>query len=294
MRLDLIQKPEELKELEALLNQCFPVPPGKSFFHDFPVWDPRHPSSSHRFGAFDGNRLVASLLVRKADVKIGTGMHPIGLIGGVATSDENRGQGLASSLVEAAVEWGESHGLGGLVLWGSEHSLYARHGFQLMGHQRRVPLAATTAQASGSGLGLGPLEIKNGFFPEIFRLRQVQPDGLRLIESDLTWFSKHQNVIWRSAWRGSVCTAYAGLGRGIDLPHMVHEWGGDPRDTRSLFNVLHQMDPTAELLAPKDFAKRLGLETGERGIAERLALIRPIRLSLDVLDSIWLWGLDAA
>ncbi|MBL7716890.1 MAG: GNAT family N-acetyltransferase [Bdellovibrionales bacterium] len=292
MRLDLIQKPEELKELEALLNQCFPVPPGKSFFHDFPVWDPKNAANCHRFGAFDGDRLLASLLVRKADVKLGAGMHPIGLIGAVATHDENRGKGLASALVEAAVDWGETQNLGGLVLWGSEHSLYGRFGFNLMGHQRRVPLSAALARATGSNLGA--LEIKNGFVPEIFRLRQVQPDGLRLIESDLQWFSKHQNVVWRSAWRGSVCTAYAGYGRGIDLPHMVHEWGGDPADARSLFNVIHQMDPSAELLAPKDFAKRLGLETGERGIAESLALIRPIRLSPDVLDSIWLWGLDAA
>ena len=73
--------------------------------------------------------------------------------------------------------------------------------------------------------------------------------GLSISAADESWIRAHANVQWY--WTGSpeAPTAYAAFGRGMDLPNMVHEWGGDQWELRSIFKRICERNPAAELLA---------------------------------------------
>lgn len=321
---------QALAEAEHLLNQAFAVLPRASFYDDFPVWDPRHAAPGvARYGAFnEQGRLVSVAGVRMSRLRIpgGNAELPVALIGGVATAPEARGQGFASRCVSAAVEHARSHGAPLCLLWGAEHALYQRLGFELCGAQMRIPL---------SGLRLPPeldLEggLRRGFSPAVFELLKQRDGGLALENSDFPWYSAHRNVSWY--WIGSPerAVACAAVGRGIDLENLVHEWHGEPGALSGLLARLRGIHPEALLLTSQERLERSGLSAptdagleffcmarvfdvaaivrafGDAGDVGRLASERAAQMlfgpgdhtaafdgSLKVPYPLWIWGLDA-
>src|SRR5690606_13784419 len=102
-------------------------------------------------GWFEGERLVSVAGARRAEAWIARRPGedeaalvavrvPMGIIGAVATTPDFRGKGLATQAVAAALGWLEGQGALFQVLWGAEHDLYRRLGFELCGEQMRVPL----------------------------------------------------------------------------------------------------------------------------------------------------------
>src|SRR5262249_38311310 len=136
----VIQGERSQAALESLLNRSFHVPPGRSYYDDFPVWQERHGQPVFRVGAFRDGDLAASALIREATLKTPTGPLAIGLIGGVATDERWRGHGLATQAVSLALEWAKARRHSVVLLWGSEHDLYRRLGFELCGVQSRLAL----------------------------------------------------------------------------------------------------------------------------------------------------------
>src|SRR5262249_39016179 len=148
-----------------------------------------------------------------------------------------RGRGLASRLTEELVARAERTGAKLALLWGSEHRMYARLGFALSGQQIRAPLSklslggADGGRADPSG---APPQIAKGWADGIFPLLKARERGIALTESDLAWYRAQKSVGWYRAERKGVVVAYAGIGRGIDLQNIIHEWGGE----RAALNVL--------------------------------------------------------
>lgn len=293
----------------ALLNQAFPVPPGHTFFEDFPVWDLRHRLASVSvWGLYEGRSLVASAGLRMCYLKNpGLKSIPVGIIGAVATHSRWRGQGLASKGVFRAVESARSQGAQVVFLWSGETSLYQKLGFELCGTQTRVRLDQLDLP-----LEKGEFPHFMGWTPQIFNKISEREDGLQLSEVDRGWYSAHQNTSWfyTQSAQSSEVTAYAALGRGIDLNHIVHEWGGDPATLHGLLNSIKKVDPDAELLGSRSqiekFFPHLLNATAKATDAfqdEPLTLARvldPVGLSqtlgTDASDSfpLWIWGLDAS
>jgi hypothetical protein len=84
--------------------------------------------------------------------------------------------------------------------------------------------------------------------------------------------------------------------RGIDLGGFVHEWGGSPAELRALLHQIRQERPEAWLLGPSDTQARLGLrELPQSWVEESLALCQSLDPMVEpLLNSLWIWGLDAA
>ncbi len=291
LRLDLIEGKNSEASFSELLDEAFGLEPQKHFLSDFPVWgvgaDPRR---SIRFGAWDGDRLVACIGARIAWLQMPEGeRHRVCLIGAVATALSHRGRGIASRLVSLACRWAEDRQAQLVVLWGSEHKMYQRLGFELCGRQVRVPIREIVQEAAMGG------ELGRGWVPAIWDRLRCRKTGLLLEDGDLVWMREHRGTQWY--WSGSRenPSAYAAVGRGIDLPGMVHEWGGsDTRTMRALFAQIARESPDAEVLGSPWLMSEAGLVQRSLPI-ENLCLARVIDPSAKKLlesDALWFWGLD--
>jgi hypothetical protein len=54
--------------------------------------------------------------------------------------------------------------------------------------------------------------------------------------------------------------AYAAIGRGIDMPHIVHEWGGALSNLLPLLSGVAANDSQAEILGSPDIFKKTGIQ----------------------------------
>ncbi len=280
---DVIETHEAKLQFSNLLDQCFPVPQGRRFFDDFPVWDDRNPVKNiFRMGVFDGRHLISSAAVRITSLKTSSGVAEVGLIGAVTTHPEWRSRGLASQTVSLAVDWAAERGASLAVLWSSEHAMYEKLGFKLVGHQVRVPL---------SSLQLGTVSaVNHGWIPALFDCLKRREGGLVLSDEDRVWIEAHRNVEW--FWTGSTerPTAYAALGRGIDLQGFVHEWGGETEALPGILSAIREKNPQAILLGSPDLLRA-------RSFAFEPSAIEPLcfgRFLRGKPADFWMWGLDGA
>ncbi len=292
----LLLSPQHDKSTLELLNSCFPVPPGASFYDDFPVWMPGTGPDAYRFGAIEGDHLISTALLRPARLRTLEGETVrVGLIGGVTTDAGHRGKGLASEMVSEAIEKARTLQLQTLLLWGSEHGLYERLGFQVSGTQWRASVASCLKESLHLRAAQG--EMKSGFSPELFALLQSRQQGLILESQDERWMSRHKNVSWSTWVESGKIKAYIAAHRGIDLQGYVHEWGGEAPALMSLLDRIVTKEPDLLLLGPSDTPKRLALaKLPPDTVTEPLALflnLDPRAPTGDSFEKIWIWGLDA-
>lgn len=160
---------EELPELYALLNQVFRPERG-----NMECEYPRHVGLNN----LDNVRVV------KQDGKIvshvATTVRPVNLcgiqtavagIGAVATHADARGQGLASVLMQDAVERSRAQGADVMLISGDEH-IYLRMHAAYCGRYVEVKV---DKRACGSRLNVSLLEANEGDLQEIVRLRMTHP-----------------------------------------------------------------------------------------------------------------------
>ena len=243
VQFDLVQGEGPLKELESLLSRSFKVPEGASFYDDFPVWDAHYGAKVFRVGAYSQGKLVSSASIRLASLKTPTCPIPVAILGSVVTEEGWKGRGLASQSVSLVMTWAREQGAVMALLWGSEYELYHRQGFELCGMQVRVPLNTLVECRLSAGDS-----IAKGWKPEILSAMEKRPEGLAIGYMDRKWMPAHKNVAWWSLERDGKLQAFAGMGRGIDLPKMVHEWGGNPDDLKKILSVIRAEVPDAELI----------------------------------------------
>ncbi|MCM2321725.1 MAG: GNAT family N-acetyltransferase [Oligoflexia bacterium] len=288
-------------EFVALLNSCFPVPRGHSFLEDFPVWGVLEPDTHFYIGGYSSGRLVAAAAARTAELITEGAPLPIGLIGAVATHSSCRGRGFASQATAQVLDWLARRRVALAVLWGSEHELYRRMGFELCGIQTTLPLWQLQLPSDAPRPG-------RGWVPGLWERLKRRGSGLQYGEKDRSWLEAHANVQWYWLGEPSKPTAYAALGRGIDLGGLVHEWGGDPEALRSLLSAVRAEVPGAALLgSPRLFEKfRLVCSPGTPVPEEQfLCMARFMALSEDPervysllgekgASPLWFWGLDGA
>ncbi|MEK6706148.1 MAG: GNAT family N-acetyltransferase [Bdellovibrionota bacterium] len=284
------------KQLVTLLDKAFNVPTWSHYYDDFTVWDDYY--SSHleirRFGIFDAaGVLISTASVRLASIKHtnNEAMLPIALMGAVATDDKWRGRGLASILVSHALEWAKNKGAALSVLWGSEHELYRRLGFELCGDQLRKPLA----MFHGIDSIINSDFVKQGWVDGIWKCMLKREGGLNLEASDIRWISAHKNVQWYWSGGSDEPSAYAAIGKGIDLHETIHEWGGSSKELMSILCKIKKNQPTAVILGCRKLFDKYDLAVGE-SVSEYLCLaniIDPTKIFLFYYENLKNLGFSA-
>jgi GNAT superfamily N-acetyltransferase len=288
---------------ERLLNDAFGLEKGRTYFDDFPVWNDLGLVQRRqiiRKEILHGKTVVSVAMGRKAAFHLAGRKISLGLIGAVATSPNCRGQGMASRLVSGLIEDLFDQGCAVIALWGSDVSFYEKLGFTPGGEQWMVPLDSLALSEVSRVQQLG-LSMRHDFAPPLFQAikRSRLTGGLDLQDNDYTWMARHKGVTW--AWLqnplGGV-SAYIGVGRGIDLPGVVHEWGGDPDALGSLLRWARERVPDLKLMAqPKHLVRSQLLAYSPQQMEKMpvaLFLKNPISTEKFEFSDFWFWGLDGA
>lgn len=256
---DLIRGPKAQQEMNDLLSRGFRSPAGSSYLDDFPIWSEAGGAKTLRVGAYFGNKLVATAGARLGTLNVSGGSPlRVGLIGAVATDPGWRGQGLASKTVGFATRWASEQDAAVLALWGAEHDLYRRLGFELCGLQARASVKDCLDGAQAEHVA--PL-VREGWTDDLVRLMRNRAGGLKLEMTDAAWLGAHVNTRWIWAEVGGIPTAYLALGRGIDLKGIIHEWGGRARDLSVLLARVAAENADVTVLGPVEGLERLGAPT---------------------------------
>lgn len=268
--------------VDALVSTAFGYKTPHRYFQDFPVWGS---DAVKRFGLFHGGKLASHVGIRITEI----GTTRVGLVGGVATDAHHRGHGLSSRLLEHVIEYGHTQKCEWLVLWGSEHAFYSKFGFNLTGVQTRIRLADLVP----AGKPQKSVYMKDGYTPKIFDwlLAHRDPNSVTWRPSDRGWFEKHQTVKW--FWIENPFT-FVGFERGMDLPHIVHEWGGDPSGLPFLFRAIHRIDAAAEFLTHPAHLKLAGIAPNVPQVEELLCLAKSLLTPKSTWpERFWISGLNA-
>ncbi len=279
----------EVRELDSsfyprineLVSKAFGYQPPNSFFDDFPIWNTK---IANHLGYIEEGELMSHAGIRFAEMKTASGRVPIALIGAVATQAEYRGHGMSTALMRAAIDRCEQKGAHWAFLWGSEHEFYRKFGFELSGIQGRASirnLSQVTAQSSP--------QVLKGLTETIFHHLSTLPNGIALNMADRAWFFAHKNVKWYYLEKPFAFVAFE---RGMDLPHLVHEWGGDSQGLKIILSHVLANDEEASLLGRTADLRQLGFEP-EFIIEESLCLAKPIQPNLKWNPEFWISGLSA-
>lgn len=278
-----------------LLGEAFPASDGAHYLEDFPVWDlARQVTSRHILACADEAGILGGAAARLVDLHIPTDSQPLrgAVIGAVATAERARGHGIATHNMRALLQWCDARDAEFIALWGSEHRFYSQFGFELAGRQVRGALRP--------GRQSGTSDIRTGWNPGLEELLLLSRGDAGLVPQDkqLSEWKAHQHVQWSTLWEGDRCVAYAGVGKHMDLHHLVHEWGSSAGDEGRklgiLLGLLASEDSKLQILAhPRqlDLLQPLISEKWDENLA--LMRLRTAR-ARQLVDQFWFWGLDSA
>ena len=274
----------ELPQLNKLVSESFGYESPHSFFDDFPIWKSL---IVKRFGIFSGNRLIAHAGIRFCEMQTDSGVNvPVAMIGAVATDEEFRGQGLSSRILTELCALSEQHHCDWTILWGSEHDFYKKFGFELQGEQFQGQLIELEDLPENA-----IPKIKRGWNHKIFEFLSHEKSGVLLKPEDHEWMSNHKTVNW---FYQEEPFAFVGFERGLDLPHMIHEYGGDEKGLKLLFAFILSQDAETTLLGTQKSLLSFGIKE-ESLIEEYLCLARPHskKPELKWQPDFWVQGLSA-
>ncbi|MBN21567.1 MAG: hypothetical protein CL678_09800 [Bdellovibrionaceae bacterium] len=261
---DLIETDLQCEAFENLLNCSFPVKKNTSFFDDFPIWKGNHHFPLFKVGAFDKGQLVSCAAIVLRELKIGYSRVKVAVIGAVATDSNYRGQGLASHCVQFLQKYADDHQVGVIFLWGSEHGMYNKLGFDLCGLQFRVPL--------NKALNPEKSYIKDeNWNDQIIELMKSRKSGFEIGIGNEQWLQSHKNVNWWVAKKEETVCGFIAFDRGIDLQNIVHEWGGDPDAIAFLLNELSQIRLESQIIGNREELESLQISLSQ-GIEEYICM----------------------
>lgn len=233
-----IRNPEagELTELTSLISSALGYnKEERGVAKDFPQLY-QASNSKHLWAAFDDKKLVAHAGFYPAVLKVeGLGL-PVAGIGGVFTTEEKQGQGLATKLIEKCVREAKRGGAALAFLWSDKHEFYGKLGFHLVGRQWTVafePKHAPVLTAMGEKLGIPANALQftdekldGEFLRQSHAYLDVYPLGVARSPEEHALYLESGSCRVISAWVGKQLAAYFVIGKGKDLQNYIHEWAG--------------------------------------------------------------------
>lgn len=227
----------EYPQLIKMVSESFEYPSWEQIDRDFPHLFAE--SNRDHLWVAEEKELIAHAGAWLTGLRVEGKVWPVGGIGGVCTKTENRGQGVASDLVNKACEDLKKRGAVLAFLWSGQHEFYSKLGFAKVGQQWSIviPHDGPTVKESIYKFSADKSE---KFIAESFKLFQLHPYGVdRSLELHRLLLSSVGCQAY-SAWEGERLAAYAVVNKGRDLGDHIHEWSGDSTALDQLVHWLAQ------------------------------------------------------
>ena len=180
-------------------------------------------------GEGDTPHSVLALLPRTMRTAPGGAVHAV-LIGSVATDPAQRGKGLATRALEAAEEYAAEVDAVVTLVWADDPTFYCARGYRAIGTEVDIALSPELLprlpQAGAQGLSVREAAGDDAY--AIHALYCAHPvRALRRCPETAALLAVPGARTLVVEREGEV-VAYATTGRGEDLGHVIHEWGGEP------------------------------------------------------------------
>lgn len=188
------------------------------------IFGPR--ATGHIETVEEGNEVVSTCAWLRRDLFVGGLKLPVAFVGSVATRADQRSKGHGTVVVERAIARAAEDGAALALLWADESDWYQERGWVPFGTENVFVVNANNAFLLPDVVGVRPMEPRD--IDAVHALycahesradRGVAETGAMLTTPGLRALVHESD--------GEV-TGYACVGRGEDLAHCVHEWGGIP------------------------------------------------------------------
>jgi GNAT superfamily N-acetyltransferase len=248
-------------------------------------------------GMFAGDRLLSHCAFRCATVRTAAGTRPIALLGSVATDSAERGRGLASRLLAAAIDDCRAEGAEAVLLWAERPELYARAGFVPGAAEQCATLTRPCAADGDEGgtVGGGVRLATIADHARLCALHARKPTGIVRSERAMSALLTTPGMWTCVLERDAEPVAYACTGKGADLQNWWHEVGGTDMDVATLLPRAMTLvgQPQSIVLLPP-YRAELARRLDPHGLGTT-ALQGPmvLRLGSRSLPSVWIDGLDS-
>lgn len=183
----------------------------------------------------EDGELRSACAIQPCDLAVGSTRVRVGLIGSVVTDPAHQCRGNGTRLLDLAEEALRDRGCAFALLWADERGFYARRGYSEIGCERDFIVSPELA-----------LEL-----PEPEGCREFTTDDVETVHA---LYETHDRRVLRSLdetrallacpgmsvlvhERDGRVDAYACLGRGRDLPNVVHEWAGEAEGVLALIRA---------------------------------------------------------
>jgi len=284
----------EAELLKKFLDENFGYTQPQSYSIDFaPLFESDSLARSKII--WSEGKIVSSAILHPATALTPTGNIKLGIVGAVATAEHCRGQGFSKKVFQEIEAEAKAMQLEGLILWSDQNEFYTKMGFTPVGKQEiweLTPLAQVQHQYEGR-------VVASWTTNEVRKLYEAHPR--RMVRDDAYWRATQRiESCTRIQWIGKddQVEAYLGFNRGRDMQNIVHEWGGKPPALLALIKAALKEQPQLFWLThPKlPDPARYVLATQFKPLSEGpLALFKPLKtwISPQLLDDLWVWGLDS-
>jgi len=271
---------QDTPALNDLVTRAFSYPTGQTYLDDFPIWDLRLGKFTEQLGLFDSNRLLSHVGYRRWNLRRGESTFKIAAVGAVATDASARGKGFATKLLRQILQKIDAEDFDFALLWGSEHEFYKQFGFHLGGHQHRVPVTEWAKVNPLPNEAARTISLQSGWNQKILDAMCARKSSIQFTPNDHSWLEKQKTIHW--FWLDNPF-GFIGIGRGMDLPGIIHEYGGDQGQVARLIHYFAKELPDLQWIGP-------ATEAVFSQYVENLALIRPVHKK-DWPEKIWISGL---
>lgn len=173
----------------------------------------------------DENAVRSSCAVLPRKLVLSEAELAVGLIGSVATQEDQRRRGLAGLVLGEAERWLAEQGCLFALLWAEEPRFYLARGYRPIGCELDAVVDSAVAARLPSYANIRPMAAADVEAVHSHYTAQPYRSARSLAETVALLACPGMRVL--VAEREGQVLAYACLGRGRDLVNVVHEWGGD-------------------------------------------------------------------
>ncbi len=189
-------------------------------------------ASGHVETIEEEGEIVSTCAWIRRDLLVGGLELPVAFVGSVATQVNHRGKGHGTAVVERAIARAAEDGAAIALLWADESAWYQSRGWVPLGTENVFVVNGNNAFLLPDAEGVRPMEARD--VPAVHGLYCTHDSRVDRSEAETG------SILTTPGLRALVrevdgeVTGYACVGRGEDLVHCVHEWGGTPEQVLPL------------------------------------------------------------